>query len=96
MANYGTLTGGWTSCPIAPHSMGLWKYIGAGVTSFSSLVAFEIGDGSTVHLWEDVWCDVISLKLAYPDLFCLACLTNATVADFVSVQHNSFLCALFF
>lgn len=55
----------------------------------SSLVAFEIGNRSTVQFWKDVWRDKIPLKQAYPDLFCFAYLTDAMVADLMSVQNNS-------
>lgn len=36
---------------------------------FSKFVKYEVGDGSKVNFWHDVWCGDSSLKISNPDLF---------------------------
>jgi hypothetical protein len=61
--------------------VGLWKFIRAGWDTFSRFVKFKVGDGSRIQLWDDVWCNDVPLKEAFPGLYCLACIKDATVAD---------------
>jgi hypothetical protein len=42
-----------------------------------------VGDGSCIWLWVDVWCIDEPLKEAFPSLYRLACVKDATVADSV-------------
>uniref|UniRef100_A0A2N9GEX2 Reverse transcriptase domain-containing protein n=1 Tax=Fagus sylvatica TaxID=28930 RepID=A0A2N9GEX2_FAGSY len=63
------------------HGVGLWKFIRAGWDTFSRFVKFKVGDGSRIRLWDDVWCIDVPLKEAFPGLYCLACIKDATVAD---------------
>ena len=45
------------------------------------MLKFEVGDGSQIRFWDDVWCTDGSLKEAYPELFRLARDKDAYVAD---------------
>jgi hypothetical protein len=81
---YGSMEGGWMSkIPRGSHGVGLWKFIRAGWDTFSRFVKFQVGDGSCIWLWEDVWCIDEPLKEAFPSLYRLACVKDATVADSV-------------
>ena len=79
---YGSLEGGWCSkIPTGPYGVGLWKFIRSGWDKFSRLLKFEVGVGSRIRFWDDVWCTDGSLKDAYPELFRLARDKDACVAD---------------
>uniref|UniRef100_A0A2N9IUI4 Reverse transcriptase domain-containing protein n=1 Tax=Fagus sylvatica TaxID=28930 RepID=A0A2N9IUI4_FAGSY len=79
---YGSMEGGWMSKNSrGSHGVGLWKFIRAGWDTFSRFVKFKVGDGSRIRLWDDVWCIDVPLKEAFPGLYCLACIKDATVAD---------------
>jgi hypothetical protein len=44
-----------------------------------------VGDGSRVSFWHDWWCGDTALKIAFPILFSIACVKDASVADNVEV-----------
>uniref|UniRef100_A0A2N9G796 Reverse transcriptase zinc-binding domain-containing protein n=1 Tax=Fagus sylvatica TaxID=28930 RepID=A0A2N9G796_FAGSY len=70
---YGSMEGGWASkVPTGAYGVGLWKYIHNGWDNFSRLLKFEVGDGSRIRFWDDVWCMDGTLKDAFPDLYRLA------------------------
>jgi hypothetical protein len=82
VAKYGSLEGGWCSnMPTGTHGVGLWKFIRSGWDKFSRMLKFEVGDGTRVRFWDDVWCTDGSLKEAYPELFCIARDKDACMAD---------------
>ena len=67
---YGCEWGGWCTRPVnGPYGVGLWKYISRGWPSFSHLILYDIGDGSRVKFWHDLWCGETSLAISYPELF---------------------------
>uniref|UniRef100_A0A2N9FZM9 Reverse transcriptase domain-containing protein n=1 Tax=Fagus sylvatica TaxID=28930 RepID=A0A2N9FZM9_FAGSY len=79
---YDSMEGGWMSKNSRGlHGVGLWKFIRAGWDTFSRFVKFKVGDGSRIRLWDDVWCIDVPLNEAFPGLYCLACIKDATVAD---------------
>uniref|UniRef100_A0A2N9H040 Uncharacterized protein n=1 Tax=Fagus sylvatica TaxID=28930 RepID=A0A2N9H040_FAGSY len=81
---YGSMEGGWMSKnPRGSHGVGLWKFISAGWDTFFRFVQFQVGDGSRTRFWDDVWCLDVPLKEAFPGLYRLACIKDATVADSV-------------
>ena len=62
--------GCWCTRPVnGPYDVGLWKYISRGWPSFSHLILYDIGDGSRVKFWHDLWCGETSLAISYPELF---------------------------
>lgn len=42
--------------PRGPHGIELWKFIRMWWDSFSCFVVFELGDGSSISFWDDIWC----------------------------------------
>ena len=73
VAKYGSSRGGWRSCDITePHGVGLWKFIYMGWSTLKRHFRFELGVGSRISFWEDVWCGQRSLKDTFPGLFSIA------------------------
>ena len=90
VAKYGTWEGGWCSnMPTGTHGVGLWKFIRFGWDKFSRMLRFEVGDGTRVRFWDDVWCTDGSLKEAYPELFRIAKDKAAYLADNFQRQGDS-------
>jgi hypothetical protein len=84
LEKYDSLEGGWmTRVPIALYGVGLWKFIRSRWNKFSSYLKFEVGNGARVWFWDDVWCIGEPLKEAFPELYHIACIKDAAVADFV-------------
>jgi len=80
-SKYGNMWGGWWSCGIAgAFGVGLWKYIRKGWETFSRFFRYEVGDGSRTRFWHDLCGDSV-LKEVFPDLFGIALVKDALVAD---------------
>ena len=48
---------------------------------FSSHTKFDLIDGSKVRFWDDLWCGEMSLKEAFPILYKIASVKDASMAD---------------
>jgi hypothetical protein len=46
-------------------------------------------DGSKIRFWDDVWCGEMTLKEAYPDLYSIACVKDASVAVHLDFSSGS-------
>ena len=53
-----------------------------GLGKFSSHTRFEVGDGSKVRFWHDMWCEV-------PDLYGIACIKDVSVAIHLGLYSGS-------
>jgi hypothetical protein len=49
--------------------------------SFSRFTRFVVGDGSNISFWHDLWCGDTALKVAFPALFGIARVKDASIAD---------------
>jgi hypothetical protein len=69
----------------------VWKAtkFGSGWETFSKFVEYEVGDGSNVSFWHDVWCEDVPSKIYYSDLSSIACNKDARVADNMQVQEGN-------
>jgi hypothetical protein len=82
VAKYGSVWGGWhTGAISSSHGVGLWKYICMGWQNFKRHTRFDPGEGSRIRFWDDVWCGDRPLKEAFPGLFNIARLKEASIAD---------------
>jgi hypothetical protein len=55
---------------------------------FSSFVRYEVGDGSKIRFWHDLWCGE-PLKISFPDLFSIARCKDAWVADHMQFRKGN-------
>jgi hypothetical protein len=63
------------------YEIGLWKNIRRDWGEFSRFIRFEVSDGSKIIFWYDVWCGDQTLKVAFSELFNIACFKDASVTD---------------
>ena len=85
VAKYGVEDLGWWSKKgCLAHGVGCWKAILGELELFKSLVRFQIGNGSRVLFWKDVWCGESALKSQFPVLYRLARFKEATVDQMLS------------
>jgi hypothetical protein len=90
MVKYGALEGGWTSkMPTGTYGVGLWKFIHSASNKFSRLLQFEVGDGTRIRFWDDMWCNDGPLKSAYLELYHIARAKDAFVADNFQCRGDS-------
>jgi hypothetical protein len=59
----------------------VWKCIRRGWEGFAQHLRYDIGDGTKVLFWHDVWRGNCPLKLTYPVLFKIACNKDAWVKE---------------
>jgi hypothetical protein len=71
-----------------PYGVGVWKCIWRGWDNFKQYVQFEVGDGSRVLFWHDVWCGELPLKILFPALFNIACTEEAWVEENMDIAHS--------
>jgi hypothetical protein len=65
------------------------KFICMGCHIFKGHFRFNLGDGSKISFWEDVWCEESSLKDTFPGLFNTASFRGASIADNVECDNGS-------
>jgi len=83
---YGSVRGGWCSLPVmGPYDVSVWKFIRRGWDNVAKYLRFEVGDGSHIRFWHDLWCGDKPLKLCYLALYCIARSPDAWVVDNLSV-----------
>ena len=86
---YGSLWGGWCANVVNPYGVSLWKSIRWEWARFSQYRSFGMGDGVKVKFWNDLWCDDMPLKVAYPKLFSIARDREASVAALMSFGNGT-------
>lgn len=88
---YGSEGGGWCSNSIPnPYGVSLWKTIRGGWPTFSHYILFEIGNGSSVKLWHDIWWGDSPLSLCFLELFRINSNKETYVVDLMKL-HNGVL-----
>jgi hypothetical protein len=89
-SKFGSLWGGWCSREFAgTFGVGLWKYIRKGWETFSRFLRYEVGDGSRTRFWHDLWCGDTVLKEVFPDLYGIARVKDASMADNMEILGGS-------
>ena len=72
-AKYENEGGGWCTKPVlGTYGVSVWKSIRSGWLDSSKFLQFDVGDGTRIKFWEDVWCRDCSLKEAFPELYIIS------------------------
>jgi len=83
---YGSVRGGWSSLPVTgSYGVSVWKFIRRGWDNVAKYLRFDVGEGSHIRFWHDLWCGNRPLKLCYPALYSIARSSYAWVVDNLSV-----------
>ena len=81
-AKYGNEWGGWCTKSVSgAYGVCLWKFIRSGWVNFSKYIQYDVGDGTRVKFWDDVWCRDRPLKEAFPDLYNISRSRDASVSE---------------
>jgi hypothetical protein len=89
-SKFGSLWGGWCSCePVGAYEVGLLKNIKKRWGIFSGFTRFEVGDGVKTKFWHDLWWGNMVLKEAFPVLFGITWVKDASVANNMEVLGGS-------
>jgi hypothetical protein len=60
-----------------------------GWQNFRRFSKYEVGEGSKIRFWDDVWCGERALKEEHPGLFSIARLKEASITDNMERSSNS-------
>ena len=78
---YGNEWGGWcTKSMFGAYGVCLWKFIRSVWRNFSKFIRYEVGDGTRVKFWDDVWCRDCPLKETFLDLYNISRTRDASVS----------------
>jgi hypothetical protein len=55
---------------------------------FSKFIRFEVGDGTRIRFWHDVWCGDQPLKESFLVLFHIARKKEAWVSDHMQIMNE--------
>ncbi|XP_030958853.1 uncharacterized protein LOC115980776 [Quercus lobata] len=81
-ARYGNEWGGWCTKSVSEaYGVCLWKFIRSGWGNFSKFIRYEVGDGTRVKFWDDVWYRDRPLKEAFLDLYNISKTRDASVSE---------------
>jgi hypothetical protein len=88
-AKYDCMNGGRCTKEVKePFGVGVWKPIRRGWGVFTRSLSFEVGNGSHIRFWHDIWFGDQSLKEAFPELFHIARCKEAWVMDNMQVSNG--------
>ena len=72
-AKYVNEWGGWcTKFVSGVYGVSLQKFITSNWLNFSRLLQYDVGDGTRVKFWEDVWCGDCTLKEVFLEFYCIS------------------------
>ena len=86
-AKYGNGWGGWcTKSMSGTYAICLWKFIRSGWWNFSKFIRYEVGDGTRVKFWDNVWRRDCPLKEAFLDLYNISRTRDASVSEVIQFR----------
>jgi hypothetical protein len=89
-SKFDSLWGGQCSLwPVGGFGVGLWKNIMKWRETFPSFARFEVGDEVRTKFWHNLWYGDTVLNEVFPDLFGIALVMDASVANNMEVLGSS-------
>ena len=55
--------------------------------NFSKFIQYDVGDGTHVKFWDDVWCGDCPLKEAFLDLYNISRTRDASVSEVIQFRR---------
>ena len=81
--------GDWCSKEVVgTYGVGVWKCIRRGWEGFARHVRYDIGDGSKLIFWHDVWCGELPLKIVFLELYNIACNKDAWMEENMEIPNG--------
>ena len=82
-AKYENVWGGWcTKKMTSAYGVSLWRFIRSGLFIFSTLLLYDVSDGTRVKFLKHVWCGVCILQKDFPELYHISRTTeDSSVAE---------------
>ena len=56
---------------------------------FISHTKLDLGNGSKIRFWEDMWCGEVTHKDAFPSLYNIASVKDASITDILDCSSGS-------
>jgi hypothetical protein len=85
---YGSMEGDWRTKQVEmPFGVGVWKHIRRWELFFK-FIKFEVGDGTQIRFWHDIWCGDQPLKESFLELFRIARNKKAWVSDNMQIMNE--------
>ena len=78
------------------YGVSLWKYIRRVWGQLSWHVKFDVGSGTRLKFWHDLWCGEAVLQETFPKLYPIPQVKDALVADHLQVRNDSVHWRLYF
>ena len=66
----------------------MWTSIRSGWLNFSKFLRYDVGDGTRVKFWDDMWCRDRSLKEAFPELYNISRTRDASVFEVMCYSNG--------
>ena len=80
---------GWcTKLVLGTYGVSVWKSIRSSWLAFSIFLRFDVGDGTSVKFWEDVWCRDCSLKEAFPELYSVSWARESSMSEVMRFSNG--------
>ena len=66
---------------LGTYGVSVQKSIRSSWLAFFKFLRFDVGDGTSVKFWEDVWCRDCSLKEAFPKLYSVSLARESSMLE---------------
>ena len=76
---------------LGTYGVSVWKSIRSGWLDFSEFLQFDVGDGTRIKFWEDVWCRDCSLKEAFLELYSIIWAREFFVSKVMCFSNGGFI-----
>ena len=72
----------------SPYSASLWRSIRQEWETFSTNLQFEVGNGTRVKFWHDIWCGNCPLKVTFSELLSFKSVKDSSIANVLCLSNG--------